>query len=252
MGRLRLLVAPLLVTFLACSPAPAPPTTVAPATSAEYLRGVETEWSVPIDRLGDLDLLGPDSVMREALVAGDRELLLAATVFRVDDVYTLDLVVLNKTGSGLRLERGDLHLVDAEGRWLSPLPDHAAGVDHGLRGRGRAGSTTSSAPLVLYDLFDPTRDARKTGPSARVQASLTKEVAPRVDERDRREDPLRHGAVDVELKSDGVLRASPVAVQVHDEDGKVFWGYFRDEAPRLPLTAMVMVDGQQYLFRFDD
>ena len=252
MGRLCLLVAPLLIALLACSPAPAPPDTAAPGGAPEYLGGIETEWSVPIERLGDLDLLGPDSVMREALVAGDRDLLLAATVFRQDDVYTLDLVVLNKTGSSLRVERRDLHLLDAEGRWLSPLPDHPAGADHGLRGRGRAESTTAAAPLVLYDLFDPTRDERNAGPAARTHASISKDSAPRAGDRDRREDPLRHGAIDVELRSGGVLHTSPVAVQVHDGDGKVFWGYFRDEDPRLPLTAMVLVNGQQYLFRFDD
>jgi hypothetical protein len=44
---------------------------------------------------------------------------------------------------------------------------------------------------------------------------------------------------------------SPTRVRVRPDDGKAFWTYFEPAGARFPLTALVLIDGEQHLFRFE-
>ena len=44
---------------------------------------------------------------------------------------------------------------------------------------------------------------------------------------------------------------SPTRVRVRPDDGKAFWAYFELADAPFPLTALVLIDGEQHLFRFE-
>lgn len=246
----------LLVLVGCASTAPAPtssPTPEVPADGPVYLEGIRSEYSVPIASLGDVELLGRESVMRDALVAGDQELLVAATAFRVDDVLTLDLVVLNKSGETVDLARSDLHLFDAQGRLIPQMEDVDEGIAWGLRGRGQQASEGQLASN--HDVFSPTwgLDAAQLGlETPRAQPTQTKRETA-VETSRRNDDELRRveEARPVTTTAPFQLTSSPRSVRVRPDDGKVFWAYFSGEEPEYPVTAMVLIDKEQYLFRFD-
>ncbi len=253
MGRAVLLAAGFgLIVLAGCAKAPSPNTDPGPG-DAVYLRGVETEYSVPIASLGDLDLLGPESVMRQALVAGDRDVLVAATTFAVDGVLTLDVIVLNRSDTGIDLARSDLHLVDAQGRWLTPRPDFDGGAGHGLRGRGARAAASPSSPVP--GLFDTTRGIEPDGLAHREHPPLVASKRERrtpEDARRDRDDPERYATVDPGATvEDSAVMPSPTRVRVRPDDGKAFWGYFEPGDAQFPLTALVLIDGEQHLFRFE-
>jgi len=253
MGRALLLTTGLgLILVAGCSNAPSPETDPG-LGDADYLRGIETEYSVPIAELGDLDLLGPESVMRQALVAGDRDVLVAAATFEVDGVLALDVIVLNRSDTEIDLTRSDLHLVDAEGRWLTPKPDFEGGATYGLRGRG-ARASDGPGPQV-HGLFDTTRGIDPDGLAYReypLRSGSKLESRKASDTRRDREDLRRYATVEPGAATSRTeVMPSPTRVRVRPDDGKAFWTYFEPAGARFPLTALVLIDGEQHLFRFE-
>lgn len=258
MGRtLRASGALVLLVLAACSGSPS--VRVDPAGQdafgqPQYFEGVETEYSVPLAKLGDVDLLGGESVMRNALVAGDEELLVAATAFTLDGVMTLDLVLLNKSDASFDLSRADLHVFDATGRLVRPIEDHDDGIAWGLRGRGHRAASDEGAFAATDEVFGPTWDI-----DARQLGLVTPDAQPRTkrsveDEAARREDAniLRRVEDARPIPTEEWrFETSPTSVRVRPDDGKVFWAYFDGEEPEFPLTAMVLIDQEQYLFRFE-
>ena len=244
-----------LVVFAGCSTNSAPRTDPSATSGPDYLTGIRSEYSVPIASLGDADLLGDESVMREALVAGDDALLVAATAFRSEGVLTLDVIVLNDSERTFELTRGDLHLFDADGRLLRQVGDVDAGAAWGLRGRGLRASETAG-PGSLFDVtwtMDATRLSSLTPREPRLESDTKKTRADgRSARRDDADDVPRFDSSDAIAGGDARLTGSPTRVRVRPDDGKAFWAYFEDTAPAQPITAMVLIDGEQYLFRFAD
>ena len=241
-----------LVVGAGCAPSPAKVDQgweVEPVVGADYLRGVPTDWSARLADVGDVTLLGDDSTMREALVGGDREVVVAATLFEAEGTYSLDLIVLNRQGEPLQLTRADLQLVDADGRWFEPVVEWDEGERYGLRGR-RVETTESE---VVYEI-----DRDIEAEQAMLMQDLTALLGDDPEEAKRRAERRRtrrrvtdediHRGAKPELST---VNGSPSRVVVPPRDGRAFWGYFRADDPVFPLTAMVVVGDEQVLFRFD-
>lgn len=255
----RLLFTCLLATtvFAGCAKDPAVRSDPSAAGGPDYLVGIRSEYSVPLASLGDVELLGRESVMREALVAGGDDLVVAGTAFRADDVLTLDVIVLNRTPKSFEIARGDLHVFDADGRLLPRLDDVPEGVAWGLRGRGaRAGESRAVTGESAFDAtwaMDAARLASISEATPRVEVDRRKEpVVPKASARDDTDELPRFGTTDPIAVDTPRLEGSPRRVRVRPDDGKAFWAYFEDAGAPRPLTAMVLIDGEQYLFRFDD
>ena len=231
MGRSRL-ASPILVLFGillgGCASAPPATTLSSSDTRPDYLRGVRSEYSVPIASLGDVDLLGGDSVMRDALVAGDADVVLAATAFEAEGVLTLDLVVLNRTERSLDLARSDLHLFDAEGRLIPQVDDVDAGMAWGLRGRGMEEADGRS--VAPTEVFGPGWDADAMALGAELPRAEVRTKYEPASQASRREenDALRRveDAIPVHATDEWRPQVSPRSVRVRPDDGKVFWAYF--------------------------
>jgi hypothetical protein len=242
----------------ACSGAPAPSSDPDPVDRsnpihAHYLRPESTIWSRPIGTVGDVDLLGADSVMRESLVAGDESLVVVATVFRVDEIAALDLIVLNQAGEPVRLAREDLHLVDAGGVWLPSVEGWEEGRGFGLRARqGSAAAALDEPETPMPSLLDDPSTGMAFGdrvtavPKKRDKDSLSRPAAP----------VPRPRTVDSYQNAPSVTRErasspDPAEILVPGEDGRPFWAYFEAAEAAYPLTAVVMIGDEQLLFRFD-
>ena len=92
MVRRSLLFVVLLPLLAACgSSAPPPTAEVGSFEPARYLEGVGSRYSVRLDTLTEADQ--PEEAMPAALVAGDETVTIVASLFRVDDVFTLDMVI---------------------------------------------------------------------------------------------------------------------------------------------------------------
>lgn len=231
--------------LLGCGPAATPETD--PTTDIDYLRGVDSAHSVRLTTLGDTKILGPDSAMQEALVAGDEELLVAATVFRHGADFTLDLIVINHSELPVSIDRASLHLVDAEGRWLTPIRDWDGAHRYGLRG-----NQNPDGPVMVYELpeqeleFDQSMalEASRSVPQARPTKS-----EPPPDRRRRRNqaddyDDLTTADLDAPL-------STPRGVRVRPGASRAFWTYFEGQDIEYPITAVVMLEEHQLLFHYE-
>lgn len=218
-------------------------------TEVRALRGIATPATPRLADLGDIGLLDSDSAMRDALVGGDAEVVVAATMCGSTDMFALDLVVLNRRDEVLELRRADLQVVDANGHWLEPVTAWAEGDRHGFS--GRRGERARS--VVTYEV-DQDREAN----SARLMQNLETDWGSTSSAAKRpvsTSPPPRPRVTDTVVRSPGeTLEAptgAPVRAAIPPADGSVFWGYFRAVEPTFPLTAVVLIDGEQVLFRFD-
>ena len=237
-----------LVLLIGCAQAP---TLTTDNTAPDYLRGVDSAYSVRLSELGDTDLLGAESSMQNALVGGDEELFVAASAYRSGDIFGVDLVLVNHSGAPVVFERGDLHLVDAEGRWLEPLSDWAGGARHGLRAGATASASTPVVEVPDRDSeFDSFHTLNEIDPSATSTATRPRKTSALDRDRRRPDDDRQRFDSNSEDVGDGLAGALR-AVRVPDGEGRVFWGYFEAVAPAFPITAVVMIDGEQIVYRFD-
>lgn len=221
----------------------------AAATEVRALRGIATPATPRLADLGDIGLLDSDSAMRDALVGGDAEVVVAATMCGSAEMFALDLVVLNRRDEVLELRRADLQVVDANGKWLEPVTAWAEGDRYGFS--GRRGERARS--VVTYEV-DQDREAS----SGRLMQNLDTEWGSTSSATKR---PVPASSLPRPRVTDTVMRSpgesvqaptgAPLRAAIPPADGSVFWGYFRGEAPAFPLTAVVLVDGEQVLFRFD-
>lgn len=213
------------------------------------LHGIPSKATPRLADVGDVGLLDDDSTMRDALVGGAGEIVIAATMSGTDDHFSLDLVVLNRSDAGFELNRRDLQVVDADGRWLEPLNSWEDGDRVGFSGR-REERTNSP---VVYE-FDQERQLNSSRLMQNLDgewgstAGATKRPLPlRSEDRRKPLDAVTRNAVPEVAAPTG----TPVRVVVPPADGSVFWGYFTGPEPTFPLTAVILVDGEQITFRFD-
>ena len=213
------------------------------------LRGISTPATPRLSDLGDVGLLGQASTMLEALVGGDGDVVVAATMFGDAHRFAIDLVVLNRREQVLEIGRSDVQVVDATGHWLRPLTQWEQGDRYGLSSR----RAQPAPPAVVYEL-----DQERERSQSRLMQNLESDwgSSPTAAKRPL---PLRptqrpvhgEGYVRGAHPEVGTVQGTPIRVAVPPADGGVFWAYFELDNPVLPLTALVLVDGEQVVFRFD-
>lgn len=229
------------VLLLAACSAPGPATQT--DANLNYLEGIETDYSMRLEDLPGSDTLDPDTAMREALIAGDGDVFVAAALFQRGRYVTMDLIVLNHTEDIVHIERGDLRIVDHEGHWLSPVQDWNGAEDHGLRAK----SYRSVQPMP----YDTTSDLSGTffDPSAMESAGAARKAirqpsANRIPRNARQVDTAWHNG------SDGEAANTPQEVDIPGREGGTYWAYWEAEDVSYPLTAFVMLEGRHMVFRF--
>lgn len=249
---MRTFALPFVLTLVAaCSPSG----TSTPRTEVEggreevtYLRGVESEYSMRLEDLSSEELLGSDTAMREALIAGDGDYYVAAALFRHDDYLTLDLIVLNHSADDLQIERSDLRLVDERGQWLTPVEDFDGAYRYGLRGK-RANTSVAAffdAPTSGLSKESVISPDVMEGTGSSQWKSRTRSEIPRT-RRPVGDDTTWRGATDPVQRSPN----APDVLTVGSREGRAYWGYWRAEGLSPPLTAFVMLEDRHLIFRFD-
>lgn len=223
----------------ACAPAGAGPATDLGRTS--YLQGLDSEYSARVDRMGGDEFLAEDSSMRQGLLAGDDELYVAASMFESGEHLGLDLIVLNRGGEPVRVERGDLQVFDASGRALATVDDFAGADELGLRGKREL------QPHVVHRGMPQPQGNPSPAPSTGTPGGKSALGSPAMAAA-----PAADWPVDLVSPSRPARRPNaPRVVDVGPGQGVATWGYFRGEDPAWPLTAVLMLDDRQLLFRFD-
>jgi hypothetical protein len=244
MFRRALLVA--LVLLAGCAPHGTAPGN---DPSVTYLDGVETEYSYRLENLPGSEVLGPDTSMRNGLIAGDGEVFVASALFESDGYFTMDLIVLNHTDVPVHLERKDVRLVDHKGRWLKPVGDWRGAEHVGLRGKSQASRSAqwTGGPDPAFDasprygsLVDPGSMDGEMGNRQKTPA----DTAPRnrLKPTQRRWDPPVEGATDP--------AGAPQELVVDGNVGRTWWAYWQGQDVAYPLTAFVMLEGRHLVFRF--
>lgn len=233
-----------LLLLSACSQAPEPRSHY---SQAQPLEGIESAWSVRLDRVGDVRILGSDSAMKDALLAAGDSVYVAATSFEVDGVFGVDMIIVNHSDRELVLDREDVHLLDAEGRWLDPVASAPAAAAAGMQGRPYSGADTER----VYELPDRTDQLDRDLVLAETgvdDLSRPRKTPQRSRDRLPRRDEETPEAAVPEMEED----QPPVvtAVRIAPGEGKAFWAYFRADAPPMPLTALVVLEEQQLGFKF--
>jgi hypothetical protein len=245
MARLR--HALLLLTALAAGCAgggPRPRTDVAADGSTDYLQGVSSDYSIRLSEMPNHEALGEDTALRQGLIAGDREIHVAAAAFRRAGHYALDLIVNNRTDLPMELQRGDVRLVDAQGRWLQPVTDFPGAEDLGLR--GKSARRTSTFPYDGLGLYDPVQEGEPMAYATTQPAAKGNPGDP-------------HGATAsparglVHFDWETTTPTAPERLAVPAGEGRAWWAYWRADAePVFPLTAFVTVEGKHMIFLFED
>lgn len=246
-----------MITSAGCSRAPSAtnldPVQGEPTTSAsvQTLRGIPSAQTPRLADLGDVGLLGDDTTMREALVGGDDEVVIAATMLHAADMFSVELIVLNRRDKVLQIDRSDLRVADADGNWLEPVSSWEEGDRIGLSGR-RSTNETKSSPVV----YEVDRERERELAHSRLLLDLGEDWGSTASKRSTKaRSPLKPSNRDVVERSAqpelAATTGTPVRVKVPASDGGAFWGYFRGPAPRFPLTAVVTVEGRPIAFRFE-
>mgnify|MGYP006291339515 FL=1 len=230
----------LLPVLAACSTtAPVDVPTDASVGGAVYLDGVTTRYAVCLDELPAAQRSQYASSLKNAVVAGDASMTAAASLFRSDGVFTLDLVLCNHGDRPLALDRARIKLYDGMGNPLEALTDWEGGVDHGLR----AEQTTVTA----YDMLGSSAPrpggsvagrATKGGSDAGIAPDLgTPMTTTSVLEEDLRV-----------VRQDFTL---PAVVTVRPERHAPYWAYWRARDVEGPLRVTLRVDDKRMVFEFE-
>jgi hypothetical protein len=236
----------LLLIGLCIGCAHAPRSAATDSSRTVYLRGIETEWSARLDRLGDAELLDAGSSMRHALVAGDETFFVATSGFQVGSTFALDMIVVNHRDQEVTMRTEDVHLIDATGRWLAPTRMAPRAASRGLQGKHFA----SVSPSTLFQDFggeelggDTTMSQLQGAMDGRAKGS------PSSSARQRRFPRLSSNS---QIATASALATEVVSsVRVAPGEGRAFWAYFEDDAPRFPLTAWITLEtGEQLRYEF--
>jgi hypothetical protein len=240
-----LIFSALLLIVAGCATTPAP-TSQPQADAAQYLRGLESEYVVRLESLPAEKSLPKDSVMRAALISGDADVYVTAALFRSDEMFCMDLIVLNHDEQPVEIGRADLKLVDGDGRFLASVNDFAGADKLGLRSRRKR--NTKDLPAAAPPEW-----------SANTQASGMGEVGSN-DQKSQRAPQARPMPNSAALNDWGQLstRAEagapnvPERISVDAEEGRAYWAYWQSsEELSYPLTAFVTMGDRHMMFQFE-
>lgn len=243
----------LVLLILAACATTAPQTEVTTVETEDvlYLTGETTRFSVRLDEVRSQRAYHREDRLPNAVVAGDQTVTVVASLFRHDDVYTLDMVIQNPGSEPILLDRELMHLYDNRGLKLVPMLDWKEGHLYGLRAhqehqRGYAHLGTdfeSGQPGTRPDAARPKQSKKPTAtarPSTR--ASDTANAAP----------PDFSWLSELQMEAETLML--PASLQLQPGDNAAYWAYWSagDEKVELPITAAVIVDGKRMLFRFGE
>jgi hypothetical protein len=236
-----LMVVPMLLAACATS---------APVSSpyeAAYLEGRTSDYSIRVD---ELEMEGFQKLCKElpkALVAGNQDMTVAASMFRRGDYVTLDLVVHNHGHAPLELHRADVYILDYMGNRLEPVADWEGAERYGLRSK-IAESTEyayleglENAPRV-YGAGEAGSGNTNKGQGLRPAGSTPPPSDPGT-ELDMLLEP-------VTLRKN--LVTAPETLVLQPEQKRPWWVYYRASEVVFPLSAIVRVDGKRLIFRFEE
>ncbi len=235
---LTLLVVPLLA---ACASSPS----VRTPSDPSYLEGLDSEYSIRADQIQTESFTKLIRELPEALVAGNEDLTVVASVFRKGPYLTVDMVVYNHGSEDLELHRSDLYVLDFMGNRLEPVADWKGAENYGLRGRLR-----KSSEYVYYG-------GKQLTPRAYGQE--TQAPPGKSANSDPSEFPLSSlgdAGTDLDMVMEPVeIRhydmGAPATLVVKPGEKKAYWAYFKADRLTFPLTATVRIDGKRLVFRFD-
>lgn len=231
----------------ACSPNTSSVDTDPAAAAPSYLDGVETDYTHRIEKLDSEQQLSPDTVMRNALIAGDGEIFVTSAMFTQGAYFALDLIVLNHGAEPLELSRKEFLLVDSAGNWLTPVEDFDGAGSRGLRGlRDQEERSTAS---FLYESPDLLASSNGNAPFLGQDERAKGTSLPRSGAARPRGGNLTWRGF---KGSDAVTPNAPPTLSVEPDQGRPYWAYWRSEdAPQFPVTAFIMLGDRHMVFEFD-
>ncbi|HKI83401.1 MAG TPA: hypothetical protein VKA63_03610 [Candidatus Krumholzibacteria bacterium] len=238
-----LLVVPLLAACASTSPQ-------GPPGDVFYLHGIDSDYSVRASELHTEKFEALVQDLPGALLAGNEEFTVAASVFRRGDNVTLDMIVANHSSQELRLNRADVYIFDYMGNRLASLDDWSDGQNYGLRSLVKQGDE--------YTYFDqPQEMPRKYGQEGQSAGTTNKPAGSQVspanpDTRSSLEDDSTE--LDMLTSPIKVRRFNAVAPQilvVKPGEKKPYWAYFKSKDMVFPVTAIVRLEGKRLIFRFE-
>ena len=208
-----------------------------------YLQGISSDYSILLSEMPNHEALGPDTALRQGLIAGDGEIHVAAAAFRRADHFALDLIVNNRTAAPMQIRRADVRLVDAQGRWFTAVEDFAGAEQLGLR--GKSARRARHFPYDGLGLYDPMQGGESLGyaTGSSQKSPVQEPLAPTAG-------PTR-GLVSLDWET--TTPVAPARLEIPAEAGRAWWAYWRAETePAFPVTAFVTVGGKHMIFLFEE
>lgn len=238
-----LLVVPLLAACATTSPK-------APPGDVFYLHGIDSDYSVRASELHTEKFEALVQDLPGALLAGNEEFTVAATVFRRGENVTLDMIVANHSSQELHLNRADVYIFDYMGTRLASLDDWPDGQNYGLRNLVKKGD--------VYTYFDQPPESPRSYGQERQGASgankpATRQVSPTSP------DPrssLEEDSSDLDMLTNPIKvqrfsAEAPQTLVVKPGERKPYWAYFKSKDLVFPVTAIVRLEGKRLIFRFE-
>ena len=229
----------LLPVLAACSTTPNVAVENYPDGSIEYLRGVTTRYAVSIDELSS-ETRPKHTGLHGAVVAGDASMTAAASLYRCDGVYTLDLVLHNHGDRPLEIDRAQIRLYDADGVPLVPMFDWPQGIDHGLR--------AEQATVYAYDMVRS--GSRSTGGGAvGVPGKGGTALGPVAVETPRTGDPTW---TERDLRVVQQTVTLPAVLTVSPSHHAPYWAYWQARPAKTPLIATIRIGDKRMVMEFEE
>lgn len=240
-----------LMPMLAACATTAPGPVVEPSMvdEAVYLEGVTTRYSVRLDELRESARSDRNCRLPNAVVAGDQTMTVAASLFRCDDVYTLDLVIQNLSDEAIEFDRARLELFDNLGDRLNPMYEWEEGRNFGLRAEQ---STFRGYKHMGTDFQGGQAGSKAEKAHTGTEQKMVAHSVPagsRVGMEGNERTPLDFTwLAELEMEETVTL---PDVLSIEGHRNVPYWAYWRGKSVNLPLTAILVIDGKRMLMRFD-
>ncbi len=238
-----LLVVPLLAACASTSPQ-------GPPGDVFYLHGIDSDYSVRASELHTEKFEALVQDLPGALLAGNEEFTVAATVFRRGENVTLDMIVANHSSQELRLNRADVYIFDYMGSRLASLDEWPDGQNYGLRKLLKQEDE--------YTYFDqPPESPRIYGQESSSANTPNKPGASRVAPANpEAHSSLEDNSAELDMLTNPIKvrrfnALAPQTLVVKPGEKKPYWAYFKSKDLVFPVTAIVRLEGKRLIFRFE-
>lgn len=236
-----LMVVPILLAACATS---------APVSSpheAAYLEGRTSDYSIRVDELEKEGFQKLCKELPKALVAGNQDITVAASMFQQGEFISLDMVVLNHGRLPLELHRADVYILDYMGNRLEAVTDWEGAEAYGLRSRIR-----EDTEYVYLEGVDEAPRSYASNGSSSGSSNKGQGLRPATNA----EAPAAEPAVELDMLMAPAETKRPdvkAPETLHLEPGqkRPWWTYYRADELVYPLSAIVRVDGKRLIFRFE-